>query len=116
MQKALCEVIEAAINPCCEITVLVEQRDIVRWDAKAWHGNKTHQHPIADEKCRRDESEMTDFARCEADETGTEVAEGDSRENAIDAEFCEMEVREGGDEKAKREEDDGAANDVSGEA
>ena len=54
--------------------------------------------------------------RDETDEAGDEVAEGDAREDAVDAEVSVVEVGEGGEEHLDGEDEEGAAEDVEGES
>jgi hypothetical protein len=107
---------DAAIDPGGEIAHGVQQRDIARGNSESGYGNETHEGPVADEERSGNACEGNDFASAETDQSGAEIAERNSCEDAVDANVSEMKVGVGAQKHLDREDDCGAAEEVSGKA
>jgi len=115
VDRALSEGADGTVKPSGEVSVLIEDGNVMGWRADARDGNEAHEDPVADEECCGDREQGAGALGNETDESGGEVAEGDAGEDTVDAEVGVVEVGEGGEEHLDCEDEEGTTEDVEGE-
>lgn len=115
VKQALGEVDDVAVEPRGEIAVRIEDGHVVGGDTEARDGDEAYQHPVTDKQDGADGEEPVSPLCDEADETGAEIAEGDPREDAVEAEVGVVEVGVEAEEEIDSEDDGRPAEDVKGQ-
>ncbi len=87
----------------------------MRGNTVAGDGNEAHEDPIADETGDGECGFVLPRGAVDVEDADEEVADGDAREDSIEAHGGEMEEGEAVDEEAEQKEDDGAADGVEDE-